>query len=105
MSRVTGNTGLKCEDLSCKGQAITNNRDIHLTKFPTLPVIFSIYLKTDFLDFFEILYLSRPINLQNAFQFSIESACKICRYSILIIRGVILKVAKNDKNTMCGGKG
>ena len=28
---------------------------IHLTKFPTLPVIFSIYLKTDFLDFFEIL--------------------------------------------------
>ena len=28
---------------------------IHLTKFPTLPVIFSIYLKTNFLDFFEIL--------------------------------------------------
>ena len=28
---------------------------IHLTNFPTLPVIFSIYLKTDFLDFFEIL--------------------------------------------------
>ena len=31
------------------------NRNVHLTKFPTLPVIFSIYLKTDFLDFFEIL--------------------------------------------------
>ena len=28
---------------------------VQLTKFPTLPVIFSIYLKTDFLDFFEIL--------------------------------------------------
>ena len=25
---VTGNTGLKCEDRSCKGRAITNNRDI-----------------------------------------------------------------------------
>ena len=43
--------------------------------------------------------------MQNAFQFSVESACKICRCSILIIRGVMLKVAKNDKNTMCGGKG
>ena len=71
---------------------------IHLTKFPTLPVIFSIYLKTDVLDFFEILWLLRTINLQNAFQFSVESARKICRYSILIIQGVILKVAKNDKN-------
>ena len=79
--------------------------NIHLTKFPKLPVIFSIYLKTDFFDFFEILKLSRTINLKNAFQFSVESACKICRYSILITRGVILKVAKNDKNTMCGGKG
>ena len=79
--------------------------NIHLTKFPTLPVIFSIYLKTDVLDFFEILLLSRTINLENAFQFSVESACKICRYSILIIRGVILKDAKNDKNTMCGGRG
>ena len=58
---------------------------IHLTKFPTLPVIFSIYLKTDVLDFFEILWLSRTINLQNAFQFSGESACKICKYSIFII--------------------
>ena len=29
--------------------------NVHLTKFPTLPVIFSIYLKTDFSDFFEIL--------------------------------------------------
>ena len=38
--------------------------------------------------------------MQNAFQFSVESACKICRYSSLIIRGVILKVAKNDK-TQC----
>ena len=28
---------------------------IHLTKFPTLPVIFSMYLKTDFFYFFEIL--------------------------------------------------
>ena len=42
----------------------------------------------------KILWLSRKINLQNAFQFSVESTCKICRYSILIIRGVILKVAK-----------
>ena len=55
--------------------------------------------------FLEILLLSKTINLKNAFQFSVESACKICRYSILIIRGVILKVTKNDKNTMCGGKG
>ena len=37
--------------------------------------------------------------MQNAFQFSVESACKICRYSILIIRRVILKVTKNDKKT------
>ena len=73
---------------------------IHLTKFPTLPVIFSIYLKTDVLDFFDILWLSRTINLQNACQFSVESACKICRNSILIIRGVILKVAKMIK-TQC----
>ena len=78
---------------------------IHLTKFPTLPVIFSIYLKTDVLDVFEILWLSRTINLQNPFQFSVKSARKICRYSILIILGVILKIAKNEKNTMCGGKG
>ena len=35
--------------------------------------------------------------MQNAFQFSVESACKICSYSILIIRGVILKVAKMIK--------
>ena len=40
------------------------------------------------------------MHLQNAFQFSVESACKICRYSILIIRGVILKVAKMIK-TQC----
>ena len=73
---------------------------LHLTKIPKLPVIFSIYLKTYFLDFFEILLLSRTINLQNAFQFSVKSACKICRYSILIIRGVILKVAKMIK-TQC----
>ena len=73
---------------------------IHLTKFPTLPVIFWIYLKTDVLDFFEILWLSRTINLQKAFQFLVESACKICRYSILIIRGVILKVTKMTK-TQC----
>ena len=38
--------------------------------------------------------------MQNAFQFSVESAWKICRYSILIIRGVILKVAKMIK-TQC----
>ena len=60
-------------------------RSIHLTKFPTLLVIFSKYLKTDVLGFFEILWLSRTINLQSAFQFSVESACKICRYSVLII--------------------
>ena len=42
--------------------------------------------------------------MQNSYEFLVESACQICRYSILIIRGVILKVTKNDKNTMCGGK-
>ena len=35
--------------------------------------------------------------MQTAFQFSVELACKICRYSIFIIRGVILKNAKMIK--------
>ena len=34
---------------------IININGCYLIKFPTLPVIFSIYLKIDFLDFFEIL--------------------------------------------------
>ena len=34
------------------------------------------------------------------FQFSVELACKICRYSNLIIRGVILKVAKMIKTQL-----
>ena len=86
-------------------ESLLSTTYIYLTKFPTLQVKFSIYLKTDVLDFFEILWLSRTINLQNAIKFSVESACKICRYSILIIRSTILKVTKNDKNTLCGGKG
>ena len=50
-----------------------NDSSIHLAKFLTLPVVFSIYLRNDCLKFFETWHLSLTIIFQNAFQFLVES--------------------------------
>lgn len=67
---------------------------IHLTKFPTLPVIFSVYLKTDYSDFFENLHLSRTMIYQNRYESLMESKNDISRYNISIILCKISKVTK-----------
>ena len=51
----------------------------------------------DYLKFFETWHLSWTISFQNAFKFWVESDIYFFRYSILLIRSVKSKVAKNEE--------